>query len=762
MYKFCRKLLRIMKILIILMTTCLMQVSAFTYAQRISLSEKNASLISIFQKINKQSGVSFLVSNELLAGSKTVNIKVKDEELDDVLETIFEGQPLSYELKDKVVIVTRKEPSFLDNIIARFQSIDVRGKVVDSLGNGLAGATVSVKGGKGSTSTAANGDFYLKNVDEGAVLVVSYLGYVTKEVAVSKELIYLVLKQSESKLDEVVIQAYGVTTQRLATGSLVTISSKDIQKQPVNNLLLTLQGTTAGISVQQLSGLPGAGLKVQIRGKNSLNGSEPLYIVDDIPIDPGIQGIAPNSLPLGIDKNGVSQRPVSALSLINLNDIESISILKDADATSIYGSRGANGVVLIKTKQGLAGKTQMNASVASGIGNVSKKLDLLNTRQYLDMRHEAYKNDNVTFPKTLSAGNYDLTVWDTTRYTDWQDKLIGGTAKYINAQASISGGTTNLKYLISGNFQRETSVSPGDFSDTKGGIHVSLNGVSSNNRLNTQLRLSYFVDRNLLPTTDFTLQALTLAPNAPEVYLPNGEINWEKLANGNETWDNPVAKYLRKYELNSNNLVANLQLGYQLIPGLTAKIVSGYNITQGETNQTVPFSSIRPSLWQNSNRTSLVIHPKNINYSFEPQLTFEKRIWKGTFSALTGGSLQLNSSRTLNNLAMGFADDFTLDNLQGATSYIVQTSSSEYKYSALFARANYNHSNKYIINLTARNDGSSRFGPKNRFGFFGSVGAAWIFSEEKWVKDNSNILSFGKIRGSYGSSGKSRAYGFFI
>jgi len=309
------------------MTAFLMQVSASTFAQKITLNEKEASLVSIFEKINKQSGVDFLVNIELLSKAKPVSINVNDEELAVVLDKIFKGQPLEYSIKDKAVVVTKKTPSFLERVADSWADIDVHGRVVDQEGKPLQGATVKVKGTGKTVSTNGKGEFYLEKVDEDVVLVISFIGYVNKEVSASKEMGNIILELDDNKLDEVQVIAYGTTTRRLSTGNVSTVKAKDIEKQPVSNPLLALQGRVPGLMINQATGLAGSGVTVRIQGINSIrNGNDPFFVVDGVPYISQVLPTITNVL--GESTSGGGQKPENSgqgnpFSYINPFDIES-------------------------------------------------------------------------------------------------------------------------------------------------------------------------------------------------------------------------------------------------------------------------------------------------------------------------------------------------------------------------------------------------------------------------------------------------------
>ncbi|HEX4849953.1 MAG TPA: TonB-dependent receptor plug domain-containing protein, partial [Puia sp.] len=356
------------------------------------------------------------------------------------------------------------------------------------------------------------------------------------------------VKMRVSAIDEVQVIAYGTTTKRFNIGNVATVKAADIEKQPVQNPLLALQGRVPGVVVTQMTGINGGAVKVRIQGQNSFraDGLDPLIVIDGVPYP-----ATTTSYMEYVVQGG------SPLNYINPSDIESISVLKDADATAIYGSRAANGAILITTKKGKTGKPKLFVDVQQGWGKVTRHVDMMNTRQYLDMRYEAYKNDGIDLAaQSVSSKNYDLKFWDTTRYTDWQKELIGGAAQYTNINAGVSGGSANVQYLVSATYNRQTTVFPGNFSDKVGGLHFSLNGSSPNQRLRIQLSGSYQYNQNGLPGNDLTQSAVLLEPDAPKLYNEDGSLNWAQTASGRSTWTNPLVNSLyTEFSNTTSNLV---------------------------------------------------------------------------------------------------------------------------------------------------------------------------------------------------------------
>ncbi|THU39609.1 SusC/RagA family TonB-linked outer membrane protein [Niastella caeni] len=753
---------RIMKLCAFILLAGCLNVYATGYGQKITLSEKDAPLTKIFKEIQKQTGYHFLYISQQLDNAKKVTIQVKDALVDDVLQLAFREQPFGYEIREKTIVIQAKpiSPTLTPEPTTPVLP-EVRGVITDENGAPAQGVNVMVKGTSKGTTTNLRGEFILKDVNENAILLITSVGYDRQEILVkNKSFVTLQLRVAVGNLDEMQVIAYGTTSKRFNTGNVTTVKSTDIEKQPVTNPLLALQGRVPGMQIIQSTGLPGTGVTVRIRGRNSFeNGNDPLYIVDGVPYPSQmLQGLE-NPITGFSGAYGPQQGRVSGspLSYLNPGDIESIEVLKDADATAIYGTRGANGVVLITTKKGKVGPTRVDANVQYGWGKVTKFIPWLNSRQYLDMRYEAYMNDGID-PATLkpNANNYDLTLWDTTRYTDWNKQLIGGTAQYSNIQLSLYGGNSNVQYRIGYNYNKQTTVFPKSFGDPKGSLSFSINSSSNNKKLNVQLSGSYQLDKNELPNYDLSMYT-NFAPNAPDLYKEDGSLNWaDHPTTGFPTWENPLAKLNTRYRRRVNNLVTNAVFSYEVISGLSIKLSGGYNNMQSIESKIFPSTAyapiyrplVRANLW------SEFAHAQNDNWILEPQITFQTRVSQGRLSALVGTTFQQNDSKAESVTAKGFNSDLVMEDPKAATSITVDNSfNATYKYNAVFARINYNYNDKYLINFTARRDGTSRFGPNKRFANFGAAGIGWVFSNENFIGKNLPILSFGKIRASYGTTG---------
>jgi TonB-linked SusC/RagA family outer membrane protein len=749
-----QKVIRVMKLTaFFILATCLHVNATDGFGQKVTLSEREVHIEKIFNEIKKQTGFTFLYTSNILANTHRVTVKVTNVPVNEVLDIALAGQGLEYRVKgeDKLIIIKNKPPVKAAAEAASVQGgpIDVAGKVTDAEGHPLPGANVKVRGSNVGVTTDKDGRFSLKDVPENSVLEISFVGHEMKTFIVrGSGVVNVALDQKLSTLDETVVIGYGTTSKRLSTGNVSTVKAQDIAKQPVNNPLLALQGRVPGLFITQSTGLPGSGVQVAIQGQNSIsNGNDPFYVIDGVPYTS--QLLSNYGSILGYSGNtGLSGNP---LSFINSADIESISVLKDADATAIYGSRGANGVILITTKKGKSGQARVDVNMQTGWGKVTRMLDLLNTQQYLEMRHEAKRNDN----EGIYSTDYDINgFWDTTQYTDWQKELIGNTAHYTDVQTTVSGGGINTQILVGVGYHKETTVFPGGLADEKGSLHFSINNSSTNQKFRMQLTGNFLEDNNRIISRDITENAILLAPNAPKVYNDDGSFNWMPDSTGTSTWANPLAYLYNKYKNKTKNLVGNAVVSYQIVPGLEIKSSFGYTNLQSNEVLTNPLISSAPEIRPTTIRVASYSHNNMNSWIIEPHISYKVKFANSRLEALVGSTMQQNESNGLQLNGSGYNSDVVLEDIKSASAITVySTTSTVYKYNALFTRLTYDFLDKYVLNLTARRDGSSRFGPDSRFHNFGAIGIGWIFSKEKFIEKALPFINFGKISASYGTTG---------
>lgn len=740
--------IRTIKRLIVFLSLIALHSPLTSKGQSLSIDVKAASIERVFELIEKQSNFRFIYSQASLQQAKPITLTIKNASIEAVLTNCFRGQPLSYTRDEKYIIVKTEV-----NKAPTVQTVvhDLRGKVINSSGEPVAGVSVTVKGTTITVTTDADGAFEIKGISPLAILDISGAETDRQEVRVeNRNFIVVTINARISELDKVVMIAYGTTTKRLSTGNISKVTAADIERQPVSNPIATLSGRVPGLVISQNSGVPGTGFKVEIRGRSSLDLSlstnDPLYVIDGIPFAPGSTIIsqltsAANS-PRSIANGGISP-----LSTINPADIESIEVLKDADATAIYGSRGANGVILITTKKGQSGRTKITASVYYGRSRVARPVSMLSTPEYLQMRREAFANDGVA--PTLATAP-DLLLWDSTRQTDFVNLLTGGTASAADAQVSVSGGNATTNFIFGGSYNRQTTVFPGDFSASRVGTHFSLNHGSSDRRFTASFSGNYTSTNSNLLRTDLSTY-INLPPNFPALYDSAGGLVWiYKGVSFPTSLPNPLADQLKKYQSTIQHLNLTIQLQFRIIGDLYVKVSTGMNLVHNIENLITPRQSIAPT--SVTMASSSFANNQSKSAITEPQLEYRRKVGEGMLKVMAGATLQHTQNEGSNVTGSNYSSDLLLHSLTGAGLITASNTFNEYKYAALFGRVNYNFRERYIVNMTARRDGSSRFGAGKQFANFGAIGAAWIFSKEKLLS-YFKFFSYGKLRSSYGITG---------
>jgi TonB-dependent starch-binding outer membrane protein SusC len=757
------KTLLVMQLTTILLTVAVFGAQAAGVAQTVSLTVKDAPLETVFKAIERQTNYVVFAHADVVEEGSKVTLDLKNVSLAEALEACFRNLPYTWSIEGRIIAVERR-PVSAGSPMSPPPPLEIHGRVTDSSGVPLEGASIMIKGAKRAVQTDAKGNFDLPLADSNATLVVSYTGMTPRTVRVSASVraggaLHITLVPSDNPLDQAQVIAYGTNTRRFSVGSVSKITSEDIAQEPISNPMMALEGRIAGLDISQTNGIPGSGQALTVRGLNSLNmtANNPLVLVDGVPF---------LSTPLGTTGslsgtyNGANyslsmNSGLTPFNLLNPADIESISVLKDADATAIYGSRGANGVVLITTKKGkLGNQTQLDVNVSGGFGKVGHFMDLLNTPQYLEMRHEAFNNDGET-PTTANAP--DLLVWDTTRYTNWQKVLMGGAASYNNDQVSLSGGNENTHFIVNASHIEQGNVFPGGFGDNKDAGRFGIDHTSLNKRFKANFSVSYLVDNNIFTDSYFVQDALTLAPDAPPIRLTDGQLNW-----AGSTWTNPYSALQVKFHSKTDNLTANGALSYDILKGLQLRATMGYNNVRLNSTDAFPESSYDPALYFNGQNQNTFTSASTETWNIEPQLEYRSPVGPGRLDVLAGTTFEQMVTQETSIAAYGFLNDALINDLASANSNYPTTTYSKYDYNAVFARIGYVLSDKYIVDLTGRRDGSSRFGPGRQFGNFGSVGAGWLFGNERLIKDGLPFLSYGKLRGSYGITGSDNIqdYGF--
>lgn len=588
----------------------------------------------------------------------------------------------------------------------------IKGVINDEQGETIIGASVIVKGEDTGTTSDMDGRFSLE-APEGATLVISYIGYHTQEVKVRKRsLLHIVLKEDNQLLDEVVVVGYGTVKKSDLTGSVSGVSNRQYKNQPVQRVENILQGRTPGVEVTATSGMPGASMKVRVRGTTSINkSSDPLYVIDGIISSSGLDGINPS-------------------------DIQSMEILKDASSTAIYGSRGSNGVILIMTKQGSEGKAQVTFDASVGLSTVRKQYELLNAYEY------ATALNDIRGSSTISAEDLDA-YKNGTKGINWTD-LLTHTGITQDYRLAISGGNAKVKYLISGNVLDQEAVTI--MSDYKRyGIRANIDSevkpwLTISAKLNaSSLHKHNEGGANWLHVTNFS----------PTMELKDPETGVYNTDPYNMVGSNPYGEMVvNNSDSYSYNLNANLTLLFKIMKGLTLSIQGGYDYdnspsysfrskldSPGAINSASNINALH-NYWQNTN--NLTWQKQFGDHSFTAMAVWEiSRSWD---SQLKG------TGSNLNNESVGYW------NLGNAAIRDASNSYTEFSLASGIVRANYDYKKRYFITAALRADGSSKFQGNNKWGYFPSAAVAWDIAQEAFMS-NQHVLDQLKLRASFGVTG---------
>lgn len=597
-----------------------------------------------------------------------------------------------------------------------FAQKKITGIVVDEKGESVIGASVSEKGTTSGTATDIDGKFSLE-VKDGAVIVVSYLGFLTQEIIVNdRSDFHIIMKDNTEMLNEVVVVGYGVMRKKDLTGSLASVGAKSLKDKPVANIGEALQGQAAGVQVVN-AGAPGSNVSIRIRGLGSINSTEPLLVIDGVPTD----------------------MPLNAL---NQNDVETIDILKDASATAIYGSRGANGVVLITTKKGKSGDGIISVSANWGIQDATSVPKMLNASQFASLHNDMMANNN----RTQRPDFEDPTSWG--KGTDWTDALLR-TAAMQNYSVSYSGGTDKSNYYVSGSvfdqngivintsyrrytlqFNNESKVRPW----LKFGNNVTLSHDTKKNG-------DYSILNTLasLPTQSIYNEDGTYSgPGTEAQYY--GDLR------------NPIGTArLNNTTTKGYNVLGNLYGEASLFDKVTYKMTGGIDFKFWDENNFTPKYDWQPIPVVNSYRSEQ--SNKSLTYLWDNTLTYMDTFnEKHNLNVMIGSSAQNNTYNYSKASIQGFLSDSNNQLNNGLLDPTVGGSKNEWALLSFFGRVNYSFNDKYLLTATVRRDGTSRITKANRWGTFPSFSGAWRLSEESFYKRN-NILSDIKIRMGYGVTG---------
>lgn len=706
----------LMKLSVVLLLASCLHASANGLGQKVTINTKNAPITKVFKEIERQTGYSFVYAKQQLVNTRPVTVSVINQNLDEVLEEIFENLPLTYTLSGRYIAIKEKEifkKVPIPQVEAPLPILTITGKITDSEGKPLEGVSVVVKSTNKGVITDRNGMFSIEVPDEGDILLLSYVGFETQAIPVTKSVeLSLMLKQTEGKTEEIIVVGYGSVRKSDVTGSVASVKSKDLTAYPATNAVQALQGRAAGVSIQANNGNPGGGYRIRVRGGNSVNASsDPIFVVDGFP--------------------GAILPPPE--------DIASMEILKDASATAIYGSRGANGVILVTTKRGKSGKARIDFNASYTGQQEINRLDLMNADQFVGYIKEV--NPNYT------GG---------TSNTDWQD-LIFTNGNIQNYQLSLSGGTDNLHYYVSGaffdqkgvitnsSFRRFSINSNLDFNATKW-LKIGVNLFSQNTK---QDGVRTQEGSGGVTGTGVVASAFKFGPDQP-VLNPDGNYS---IAVVGDPHDNPVAVAIeRQNETLADQLQYNLYADFSLMKGLKFRTTYGSFVNDTRDGEFIPTTL---NAGRNVGGEAIVNGAKVRNYINENFFTYTTQLKSlHTFSAMGGFSYQKFVNESWGGRMQSFlSNSVSFWNLGGGSvAQPANSSLTESQLASFYGRLNYNFNDKYLFTVNARYDGSSNFSKNQKWAFFPSAAFAWNMGNENFMKRIGFISSF-KWRLSYGFTG---------
>ena len=631
------------------------------------------------------------------------------------------------------------------------QTKSVSGKVTDGSGNLLPGVNIIIKGTTTGSTTDFDGKYTIK-VNLNSTLVFTYLGFAKQEILFTgQKTLNISLLEDTSKLDEIVVIGYGTSKRKDLTGAISSVSSEEIKDQPFTSIDQALIGKAAGVNVSQNSGAPGGGVSIKIRGITSLNGNEPLYVIDGTPVFANRNN---TSLDLGAASGGgAGQNTNSALAGLNMSDIESIDILKDASATAIYGANGSNGVVLITTKKGKTGKSVITLDNYAGIQNVAKYYDMMNLQQYAQYTNELLASDNREAP--FEFQNPSLLG----KGTNWQ-KEIFRSALVTNNQVAVSGEKDGTRYYTSlGYFKQEGVIVNSEFERISMRLNIDTK-VNDWLKIGNNISLSH-INQRIVKNDDrggIVSSALRLSPLIPVRYpdgsfgAPGGGVNG---AANNYEAVNPVAysEYVnnqdKKFKINGN-LFADINLA----DGLTFRTELGYDLNAGDGRVFIPtYENIGTAA--NEVNSSLKQQDQSYYWNVKNFLTYNKNFDKHNVNVVLGQERQKSDFEFLRGSRRGLEGNNEFDNLILGLKSTSEVDNQSYAWAmqSYIARSNYNYDNKYYVTASIRADASSNFGPNNKWGYFPSISGAWTISNEDFMKSLPSSINYLKLRAGYGEVG---------
>lgn len=626
----------------------------------------------------------------------------------------------------------------------------IKGKVVDAAGETVIGANVLEKGTTNGVITDIDGNFVL-NVSSGATLEISYIGYVTQTIKVTNQTsLHIVLKEDSETLDEVVVVGYGTMKKSDLSGASVSVGEDAIKGSVITNLDQSLQGRAAGVSAVSTSGAPGSSSSIRVRGQATINSNaEPLYVIDGVIVQGG--GASGADFGLGDALGNGSVSTISPLSTINPADIVSMEILKDASATAIYGAQGANGVILITTKRGKAGEAKFTYDGMLAVQRQTKRLDMMNLREFAN-----YYNEFVQVGELDVNGYYaDPSILG--KGTNWQDAVFQ-TALQHQHQVSAEGGTEKIKYYVSASYMDQD------------GTLIGSNFNRYSFRVNLDSQLKSWLKLGLSATYSSTDEDLKLADGeqgiinyslktVPDIPIYDIDGNYATIVREGYTNPNPIAMAMMdQVLLNRQKLTGNIFFEVTPIKNLVWHAELGYDISASRGERYKPMVDF--GSWKRDSNYSSIQKNSSTFWQLKNYVTYSGMIDKHNFTAMLGQECWASNYDNISVTNTNLPSDAVHNPALGTATPVIGSGFGSSAMASFFTRLTYNYDNRYYGTYTYRYDGSSNFGPDNRWAGFHALAGSWRFSNEEFFKPLSGVISNGKLRLGWGQTGNANIGGY--
>jgi len=773
------KLLLVMKLTVLLLTTAFLHVSANGLSQTVTFSGKKVSLEKVFSVVERQTGYVFLYTKDLLRDAAPVTLDVHDQPIAQFLEKLFANQPIGYKLSVKSILLSRKPLSVVAAapvVVADAPVLrdEIRGIIRDKDGHPLPGVNVVLKRTNTVVVTKSDGSFVI-NASVGDVLAISSVGFnsTTIKIDQTSETLSITLENATTRLDEIEVVAYGYGTQKKGniTGAIAKIGEKQIQDRPITRIEQALQGQLAGVAVRNTTGAPGADIVVNVRGAASISGSAtPLYVVDGVPLD--------------------------NLSGINPSDISSIDVLKDASSAAIYGSRGSNGVIIVTTKRGKPGKPTLSLSAYTSVATAEKKVDVLDSDEWIEFNKKwldriwvnasgqsasASQAERIAYATSKTGKTYTTRTdllgiratygiydpyWgtDALERIDWQDEVLRS-APVNNVELRASGANDIVNYSISGGAYDQNGIIVG--SNYKRYSFRGNMDAKVSDRVKIGLNISPSVGTTTGANVDGKDNAVARTLSLPGwVLAGTGRTAGASPSKYYDGWGpgpNLISPYVQAVGFDRIRKDTRLNTAFttdvSIVDGLSVKGLVGWNY-RTNTERTYNPTASQPT-WDQATPGSISSARKTTLLSnsllLQATANYKKQLGLHGINILAGASQETYNEETTNQQATGFPDDksYIFDISRAKTINANTIYAEKNALVSYFGRAEYNYDNKYLFAGSLRSDGSSKFGPNNRWGIFPSLSVGWVMSQEAFLNDV-NWLSNAKLRLAWGQAGNDR------